>query len=269
MRGSDRIVVVKLGGSVITYKKRAFTANRPSIHRIARELAKRKEHLILLNGAGSFGHIPVKRYGLDHGYKVGKKEGFARTKLQLLRLQEIIVSILCDHGVPVVPFVSSSFMLARCGRLRKVELTPIRRFLDLGLVPLFGGDLVPDLKQGWSVVSADQMASWIAPRIGAAMIIYGTDVDGLYASDPKTSEYARLIESLHYDEVGQVARLVVGSRMPDVTAGMRGKLLEAQKAAGKGVKVIIMNLNRPEDLHAILDGRHGRWTTIFPRTLLE
>ena len=269
MRGSDRIVVIKLGGSVITEKKHAFTANPASINRIARELAKRKEHLILLNGAGSFGHIPVKRYGLDQGYKVRKKAAFARTKLQLLRLQEIIVSILCDHGVPVVPFASSSFMLARSGRLCKVELAPVRRFLDLGLVPLFGGDLVPDLEQGWRVVSADQMASWIAPRIGAAMIIYGTDVDGLYASDPKASEDARLIESLHYDEVGRVARFVLGSGKPDVTAGMRGKLLEAQKAARKGVKVAIMNLNRPQDLHAILDGRHGRWTTIFPRRKLE
>jgi isopentenyl phosphate kinase len=236
-----------------------------SIHRIAKELAKRKERLILFNGAGSFGHIPVKRYGLDHGFRVEKRGGFARTKLQLLRLQEIIVSILCDHGVPVVPFVSSSLMLARSGRLCRVELAPIRRFVDLGLAPLLGGDLVADLEEGWRVVSADQMASWIAPRIGAGMLIYGTDVDGLYASDPKVSENARLIESLNYHEIRRIARFVLGSRMPDVTAGMRGKLLEAQKAAGKGVKVTIMNLNRPQDLHAILDGRQGRWTTIFPR----
>ena len=264
MRRKGRTVLIKLGGSVITDKRRAFKANDRAMHRIAEELAIRKERLILLNGAGSFGHIPVKRYGLDDGFSERKRDNFAKTKLQLLRLQEILVSILCGHGLPAVPFIPSSFMMARSGRLCRVEIDPLREFLDLGLVPLFGGDLVPDLDQGWRVISADQMASWIAPRIGASMIIYGTDVDGLYSSDPKVCRDVELIRTVRCRDIRKVARSALGSRMPDITAGMRGKLLEAERAARRGVEVVIMNLTKPENLHPILDGKRGNWTRIVP-----
>jgi isopentenyl phosphate kinase len=257
-------VLIKLGGSVITDKRLAFKANHRAMHRIARELAVRRERLVLLNGAGSFGHIPVKRYGLSDGFSERRKNNFAKTKLQLLRLQEILLSILCGHGLPVVPFIPSSFMIARSGRLSRVQMDPLSKFLELGLVPLFGGDLVPDLDQGWTVISADQMASWIAPRIGASMIIYGTDVDGLYSSDPKVRKDAELIRTVPCRDIRKVARSALGSRMPDITAGMRGKLLEAERAARRGVEVVIMNLTKPEKLHLILDGKRGDWTRIVP-----
>ncbi len=265
-----KTVIIKLGGSVITDKKRAFKANLRSIRRIARELAKREERLVLLNGAGSFGHIPVKRHRLDEGFSLQKTNSFVRTKLQLLKLQEILVSILCNHGVPVVPFAPSSFMTARSGKLYRVDLDPLRRFLNMGLVPLLGGDLIPDLNKGWSVVSADQMASWIAPRVGASMIIYGTDVAGLYSRDPKTADDAHLIGTVPCRNLRSVARAALGSRMPDVTRGMRGKILEAEKAAKRGVEVVIMDLTRPKNLHPILDGKRGKWTRILPdKRLLE
>jgi len=260
----SRTVIIKLGGSVITDKKLAFRANYRSMHRIAKELARVRHRLILLNGAGSFGHIPVKRSELDEGFSREKIRSFARTKLQLLRLQEMLVSVLCSHGIPVVPFTPSSFMIARSGRLCRAELAPIHEFLELGLVPLLGGDLVPDLDRGWRVVSADQMAAWIAPRVGASTIIYGTDVDGLYSSDPKVCTDAVLLETVTCREIRSIAGSTSGSRMPDVTAGMQGKLFEAEHAAKKGVEVVIMNLRRPENLHPILEGRHGRWTRISP-----
>ena len=264
MARKSKTVIIKLGGSVITDKRVAFKADYRSIHRIARELARIRYRLILLNGAGSFGHIPVKRSGLDKGFSREKIRIFARTKLQLLRLQEILISVLCSHGIPVVPFTPSSFMIARSGRLCRAELAPIHEFLELGLVPLFGGDLVADLDRGWRVVSADQMAAWIAPRIGASTIIYGTDVEGLHSSDPKVYRDASLLETLPCREIRRIAGSTLGSRMPDVTAGMRGKLLEAEYAARRGVEVVIMNLRKPENLHPIMEGRCGRWTRIPP-----
>jgi len=260
----DRTVIIKLGGSVITDKRLAFKANYRSMHKIARTLAQIRDRFILLNGAGSFGHIPVKRSGLDKGFSRTKIQSLAATKLQLLRLQEILASVLCSHRIPVMPFTASSFMVARSGRLCRSEIAPIRQFLNLGLVPMFGGDLVPDLDQGWSVISADQMASWIAPRVGASMIIYGTDVDGLYSSDPKICRDAALLDTIPCHDIRDFAGSARMSRMPDVTAGMQGKLFEAERAARSGVRVVIMNLRKPENLLPILEGKHGRWTTILP-----
>ena len=79
MAPKNRTVVIKLGGSVITDKSAAFKANYRSMNAIATELAKVRDRLILLNGAGSFGHIPVKQYGLDKGFSREDKE-FCKNK---------------------------------------------------------------------------------------------------------------------------------------------------------------------------------------------
>ena len=234
------------------------------MHKIAGVLSEIQDRLILLNGAGSFGHIPVKQSRLDKGFSRTKIMNLAATKLQLLRLQEILMSVLCSHKIPVVPFLPSSFMEARSGRLCKAELSPIQIFSKLGLIPLFGGDLVPDLAQGWSVVSADQMASYIAARMGASMIVYGTDVDGLYCSDPKTHRDAEFVDTISCQDIRKYAKSAATSRTPDVTAGMQGKLFEAEQAARNGVRVVIMNLRKPENILSILDGKRGKWTTILP-----
>ena len=53
------------------------------------------------------------------------------------------------------------------------------------------------------------------------MIIYGTDVDGLYSLDPKTSKDAKLLETISCSEIRKIEGSALGSRMPDVTAGMQ------------------------------------------------
>lgn len=258
--------MIKLGGSVITRKRLPSRANMRAIERISEELAKREEKMLLIYGAGSFGHIPVQRYKLHLGYRSRKQiKGFAETKLTLLKQEQILVSVLARQGVPVVPMVASSCMVARSGRLVHVDVEPFARLLKLGLVPLVGGDVVLDREIGFSVVSGDQMAAYLAERLGAKLIVFGTDVDGLYSGDPKRDPNARLIPDLSYTDLISRMKMAGESSAPDVTAGMLGKLRESVQPVRRGIEVIIMNLNRPADLHPILDGKTVRCTRIVPK----
>jgi isopentenyl phosphate kinase len=50
------LVLIKLGGSVVTHKERAMTLNKRAIDRIIKSLLNVKIPIILIHGGGSFGH---------------------------------------------------------------------------------------------------------------------------------------------------------------------------------------------------------------------
>src|SRR2546426_12448298 len=61
------MLLVKLGGSVLTDKTRLRTARRAAIRRLASELAAVRQSLVVVHGAGSFGHILAHRHTLNQG----------------------------------------------------------------------------------------------------------------------------------------------------------------------------------------------------------
>jgi isopentenyl phosphate kinase len=262
MRG---LLIIKLGGSAITDKRRGCVAKRKVIDEISGEVAKVKERLILIHGAGSFGHPIVKEYGIHLGFRNRSQlTGYAETKYRLTELTRIILEALRSHKVPAAPFMPSSFMVAENGRLLKVEVEPLERLLELGLVPVLHGDIVADTKMGFSVVSGDQIAAYLAEKMNARMVIFGCDVDGVFTADPKTNRKAELIRVIKLSTVKDVMRSVGGPAAPDVTQGMLGKLKEGLRLVEKGIEVVIMNLTKPEGLTSIVEGRDARCTRFVP-----
>jgi len=59
------MLLVKLGGSVLTDKARLRTARRAAIRRLASELAAVRQSLLVVHGAGSYGHILARRHQLN------------------------------------------------------------------------------------------------------------------------------------------------------------------------------------------------------------
>ena len=51
------MILIKLGGSVITDKNRPLTARLDVVQRLAYEIAACEEKVVLIHGGGSFGHI--------------------------------------------------------------------------------------------------------------------------------------------------------------------------------------------------------------------
>jgi len=69
MNTSTEPVILKLGGSAIT-DKGAYEGivKEADLLRIAREVSGFKGKMIIVHGAGSFGHIYAKKYGLDRTF---------------------------------------------------------------------------------------------------------------------------------------------------------------------------------------------------------
>ena len=100
--------------------------------------------------------------------------------------------------------------------------------------------MVLDEKLNASVVSGDAIIPFLAKKLNARKVFFGTDVAGIFTADPKKVSKAKLIEKIHPHNFEEVLLKVSGSSAVDVTGGMRGKLLEL-KVALNGMDVFVFD----------------------------
>jgi isopentenyl phosphate kinase len=245
------LVVIKLGGSALTDKRRIYTPRMAAIHSAARQIAdiRKQCSVVLVHGAGSYGHIPVREYRLQSGFKSRKQlKGLTWTKFKLLEWEALLDEIFLDHSVPVIPFLASDFVITKKGRIVSAAIEPLREWLRLGSVPITGGDIVPDVRDGFSILSGDQIAAFLAVKLRAKRLIYTMDVDGVFNADPSRHRKAKLVETLTLASAIRLASKVTQGRAPDVTGGIAGKIRESLAAARHRIPVYFVNLAKDDRL---------------------
>lgn len=256
-------LIVKLGGSVITDKRKRLAVRLAVIKRLAGELASVKGPLIVVHGGGSFGHPMAEKYGLAGGYKSERQlRGFSLTHRAMEKLNAHVVEALQREGVPAVAVQPSACAVVRKGKLVSMELTPVRKMLELGLVPILYGDVVPDLDQGISILSGDKILVHLARQLGAKRVILGVDVEGVCTADPKVRKEAELVPVITPGNWPEVRGLMGRVGAPDVTGGMAGKITELLGLAEQGVEVEVVNATRPRVLKRAALGERGLGTRI-------
>ena len=253
------LVVIKLGGAALTDKKRIYTPRMTVIRSVARQLAgiRSRFSLVIVHGAGSYGHIPVSQFKLSQGFRNDQQlTGLSETKSRLLEWELILTDIFVQFNIPVIPITASDYVIARRGRIDTCNMTPIKEWMRLGCVPSTGGDIVADVSSGFSIVSGDQLAVHIAMSLHASKLIFGTDVDGIFESNPIENKAARLLRVVQVRKAKQISA-GVATGITDVTGGMKGKIEEASRAAEAGISVIFVNLVKGNRLHDIVFGRRS------------
>jgi isopentenyl phosphate kinase len=138
----------------------------------------------------------------------------------------------------------------------------LKKMLKIGFVPVLYGDAVLDSKKGFAILSGDQIVSSLATKLGAARIIMGADVDGLYTADPKADSSARLIEHVTLEELKSLKHKIEGSKATDVTGGMLGKVQEIKIAIEHDIETVIVNATKPLRVYKALKGEKVTGTVI-------
>ena len=246
------LIILKIGGSVITEKKNNVKKIKEQVlERLAGEILnakkKKKFSLIIIHGVGAFGHITAKEFNLDKGYK-NKLQISAITKIyaDLKKLNLEVVKIFKKKGLNIVPFQPSSAWTLNNKRLENVNINIIKKYLDLNLVPVLHGDVLIDDKIKFSILSGDQIIYCLAKALKADRVIMGTDVDGVFDSDPKINKKARLHTIIDKHSVKNIK--INKTNIIDVTGRMRGKINELLRLAGDGIKSEIINISKKDIL---------------------
>jgi len=260
-----KLFILKIGGSVATIKNRKDLAIRKKrLREIAREifLWKKKNpntQLIIVHGAGSFGHQIAKKHGLHLGVYKDKKKLKASffCNNQLLKLHQVIMKIFLDAGLLVSSIHPPSIIIQKVKKVKKIELGPIEQALRIGSVPVLYGDMVSDEECVRSVCSGDASIFYLAKKFPVKKIFFASDIDGVFDRDPHKHKKAKLIQKLSLKDLKKGVVQLDDSHSIDVTGGLFGKLDEYTKGKlNKDLEeIVIFNGLKKERVGAILDSR--------------
>jgi isopentenyl phosphate kinase len=257
-------IILKIGGSVITDKNGELAARTAAINRLAEEIQKANvKNLIVVHGGGSFGHPTAKKYGIKDGLKEdAQKMGFAETHHVMTVLNGLVMDSLVWHNIPALSVTPSCCVVTENGRIKFFEEAVLKMLLKMGFVPVLYGDATLDEKMGFTVLSGDQIVSYLARKFDAGKIVIGVDTDGLYDADPKVAENAKLYAHLTLSELKKIKDTLGKSTAADVTGGMVGKIAELIPAIAQGIPVAIVNAAKPNRIYKALIGDMVEGTVI-------
>jgi len=262
------LVLVKLGGSVITDKSKPFSERRDVITRLASEMhssrIKTGSRLVVGHGGGSYPHIPAQKYKTHLGL-VDENSclGAALVQDAASRLNRIVVDALLEVGEPAVSIQPSSTAVAKDSKIVSWDLSALKLMLEAGLVPVPYGDVAMDLSKGFSILSTEEVFRYLSVKSNPSRVIIGSDVDGVYDKDPRKSEGAKKIPLITPRNVAEVLPSLGGASTVDVTGGMRSKVLTLLELVREvDVECEVLNLLVPGNLEDALNGERGRGTII-------
>jgi isopentenyl phosphate kinase len=263
------LIVIKLGGSIITEKSRSKPVFRKKVvERICSEIssAKKKQDfdLILIHGGGSYAHPVAKRYELNKGYLGPKSSvGFALTKKALLDLSLLVLETLLATGLNASIVDSSDIIIASNGKIKTFDTRHIKNLLTKGIIPVLFGNVMTDNLMGFSIISGDQIASYLAKIYKASKVIFVSDVDGIFDRNPKIHKNAKLVQEINDKNYKDVVRNMESHNVNDVTGEMKGKILAIKKSLG-GIKVFITNGQNPKNvLKSLLNHKRLGFGTVI------
>ena len=104
------LYIIKLGGSVITEKEgNRFEVKRHVLQRVTSEIKKALDEkgfsLIVVHGAGPFGHTNVAEYDTNNGaFSERQKQGYEKTVKDCNFLNSIVVEALKGVGLDAISF---------------------------------------------------------------------------------------------------------------------------------------------------------------------
>ncbi|AFZ73721.1 isopentenyl phosphate kinase [Natronobacterium gregoryi] len=214
------MIVLKLGGSVITEKDRPETLDGEALERAADAIAGARgggwTDLVVVHGGGSFGHHNASEHGItttDGTHDVG---ALLDVHGAMTTLNRFVLRRLFGRNVDAVP-VHPFSMAARDGDGDlELPIDGIRTMLEEGFVPILHGDLVPHAGAGATVVSGDELVAELARELGADRVGLCSTVPGVLDDGDAVIE-----EIETFDDAADV---LGESEATDVTGGMAGKV---------------------------------------------
>lgn len=254
----SKLIIIKLGGSVITYKNRLKPAvRRIVINHLSEQIASLyktgKYQMIVVHGTGSFGHLIAKKHNLIANIKTAEERLLcAQVAAKIAKLNLLVVSSLQKKLIPAISVPPHAFITQSQGKIVSFDVSIIKRLLGTDGVPILYGDFVFDNKQGYSILSSDIITVYLAKNLGADQIIFLSDVDGIFDSDPKTNKKAKIIPEITNKNLKQVLKGLTSTNGHDVTGQMKGKIM-AIKNTLPLMPVLLVNGLKQQNLTLALD----------------
>lgn len=253
----ESILIIKIGGSSITEKSKYETLNLTSIEWFSDAMSSsslKNEKMIIIHGAGSFGHHHAKQHGfkgvssppssleassceststISNTQQQQQQEneyqyGIAQTRLSVQKLHLELLSNLIKKNLNAVglsPF-STHPIYHKNDELPRLEkfTSSVDEILQAGLIPVIHGDAVvisqEEVMKG-AILGGDDLVHTIATHYNHkkmnVRVVFITDVDGVFTKDPRLfpPSEAKLVPHI---EISPKTKKIISSFAGDIEA---------------------------------------------------
>lgn len=266
-------VVIKWGGGLITDKSSLCTPNLDVLKQLASTVAEchaAGQEVILVHGAGSYGHLRAKNWRLNEGHVADvpqpegsicttQRDAVEQVRQEMLELNQHVCAALADAGISSVVHPPHQWA-TNTGMDFQGDLKRFT-FLNDDQIHITFGDVVEvEGQQQFGILSGDDLVVRLAlelPRVKRLVFAIG-GVDGLLRVPPEFATEDDLIENWSPDiEFEGVHQSDI-----DVTGGIGLKASRGAHVAAHGIEVLMVNGGIPERVLAAMLGNAVRGTVV-------
>ena len=237
------MIIIKLGGSIITDKERPLSPRKKVVENIVKNLKKINEPMIVVHGGGSYGHYWSVKYDMHTKPKKYDMHGVAIVKNSMIELNKIILDVFTKNKLNPYSIPPTDFMSGNKPITKKIK--EIENIAKSGLIPITYGDALWYGNKKTYILSGDKIMTHLSKILKPRLIIFALNEDGVY-SDLKNK---KLIHELK----GENPK--ISENKMDVTGGMTRKIEEATNIAKLGMNVFFVNGNKPERIVKAIKNR--------------
>ncbi len=261
-----KLILLKIGGGVITDKNVQYGLRDDILSRLASEISEgwrelKNTKIIIGNGAGSFAHFSAHKYRTIEGFvDENSRVGLGWVRYDAVKLNQIVLEQLLLRGIPTFSFSPSSMMSVKNGKTKKVFMESMVDAMELDMVPLVYGDPVIDESKGCDIYSTekvfDELAAYFAKKY-EVRVIHISSEEGVYKKGQ-----ASVFNVITRDNFAEVKNHLGGSNGVDVSGGMLHKVEECLGLAKLGITSQIISGMVPGRVSDAMLGKKIIGTTI-------
>ena len=237
------MILIKLGGSIITNKEKPLSARRKTIDNILKQVRKIKEPKIIVHGGGSYGHYWSVKYDMHTKPAKYDLKGVSVVKNSMIALNKIILDMAVKNRLNPYSLPPTDFMSGN--RSIKSKILTINDIAKSGLTPITYGDALWYGQKKSYILSGDVIMTALAKVLKPRLSIFALNVDGVYSN----MKSKKLIYDFKKEKPS------ISTNKMDVTGGMTRKITEAVKMSRSGLKVFFANGNKPQRITDAVSGK--------------
>ncbi len=243
-------IVVKVGSSTITHENGKLNLMR--IEKLVRTLVdihnSGKKVILVSSGAIATG---AAKMGLDKkpGDKIKKQALAAIGQAELIKIYDKFFE---EYNKTVAQILLTKDGIEDSTRRRNAKNT-INEILSMGIIPIINeNDTVSTHEIEFG--DNDTLSALVSSLINADLLIILSDIDGIFTSDPKMDETAKLISKV-MDLSEDLESYIFEHRSAFGTGGMASKIVAARHCIEHDIDMVITNGSDPSIIFDVLEGK--------------
>ena len=243
----EEVVLIKFGGSLITNKSKVCSERIDIIDKLAKlcvNITSLNKKLIIVHGAGSFGHIKAKELKIFEGKIISIYEkqilGIEEIRSDMLSLNEKIIDMMLKYRLKPETYIPH--LEGKGSGMNYVFSNKIDEIIKSNKIPVIYGDVVDiDGDKEFGILSGDDICEILCKRLKISHVIFAIDgADGII-DNPNSKSGGKLIKQFSSHHPVVVKKLEF-----DVTGGMNLKIKRGVNCFRQGSRVSIINGNNTE-----------------------